>query len=219
MMKRLLPLVLFALSAPSVVAAQGGLGFGARVGTLGLGGEVAIGLTERLVVRGGLGITPLEPSATFNAVDVSLKLPTVYNVGLDLYLNGAVRIGGGILFRRQDPQVTGNFNAPQDIGGTTYAPQEIGTLTGVIASNRKAPYVLIGFGRHTAPGVGLFLDLGVAFMGDPSVSLSARDGTLSPDAEPLKSSLAQEAADFESDMRGYLRFWPILSLGIRVGAQ
>jgi hypothetical protein len=218
MMKRRPLFVLIALFAPSVAAAQG-LALGARVGTFGLGGEVALQLTERLVVRGGLGISPLEPGVTFSGVDVSLKMPTVYNVGLDLYLNGAVRVGGGIMFRRRDPEVTGDFSAPQEIGGTTFTPQEIGMLTGVIASNRKAPYVLIGFGRHTAPGVGLFLDLGFAFMGDPTVRLGARDGTLSDGADPLMSALQQEAMEFEADMRGYLRFWPILSLGIRFGAQ
>jgi hypothetical protein len=218
MTKRILLCILLGGVAPCAVAAQG-LGFGARVGTLGLGGEVAIGLTEGLVVRGGMGITPLERGVTFSDVDVTLKLPTVYNVGLDLYLNGAVRLGGGVLLRSGHPEVTATFSASQDIGGTSFTPQEIGTLAGVIESSGAAPYVLIGFGRHTAEGVGLFLDLGFAFMGDPSVRLGARDGTLSDDAPPLMDALQREASDFENDMRGYLKFWPILSLGIRVGAQ
>jgi hypothetical protein len=64
----------------------------------------------------------------------------------------------------------------------------------------------------------LFLDLGVAFTGDPSVTLSAAGGTLSDDPGTI-SALNQEARDFEADMRGYLKIWPILSLGIRLGAQ
>ena len=217
MIMRFLPLMIL-LGTATPVAAQG-VGLGSRVGTLGLGGELAIGLTESLAVRGGIGLSPLEPGVTFHDVDVSLKLPTVFNVGLDLYLNSAVRVGGGIMFRSGHPEVKGTFAAAQDIGGTTFTPQEIGTLTGVIESSGSAPYVLIGFGRHTAEGVGLFLDVGVAFMGDPAVRLGARDGELSSDVGPLMSALQQEAADFEADMRGYLRFWPILSLGIRVGAQ
>jgi hypothetical protein len=217
MIKRFLPLVIL-LGTAAPVAAQG-VGFGARVGTLGLGGELAIGLTESLTVRGGIGLSPLEPGVTFNDIDVNLKLPTVFNVGLDLYLNSAVRIGGGILFRSGHPELTGTFDASQDIGGVTFTPLQIGTLTGVIESSGSAPYVLIGFGRHTAEGVGLFLDVGVAFMGEPAVRLGARDGTLSSDVDPLMSALQQEAADFEADVPGYLKFWPILSLGIRVGAQ
>jgi hypothetical protein len=209
-------LVLLACTVPSAATAQFALA--ARAGTLGLGGELAAGLSERVVIRGGIGIVPFEPNMSFSDLDLSLKLPTVYNVGIDLYLNGAFRLGGGLLFRTDDPTVNGNFTASQEIGGTVFTPQEIGTLTGILDASNRAPYVLIGFGRHTAPGVGLFLDLGVAFTGDPSVTLSAAGGTLSDDPGTI-SALNQEARDFEADMRGYLKIWPILSLGIRLGAQ
>lgn len=208
-------LLVAALGIPAAAAAQG-LGIAARVGTLGLGGEAAVALTERVVVRGGLGLTPFEPTATFDDIDVTLTLPTWYNVGVDLYLNGALRFGGGMLFKADDPELTGTFNAPQDIGGTTFTPAEIGTLRGVIDSSDSVPYVLLGFGKHTAPGIGLFLDLGVAFLGDPDVTLTSEGGTLSDDPS-MQSALDQEAQDFEDDMRTYLRFWPILSLGLRIG--
>jgi hypothetical protein len=202
------------LGVPAHAIAQGA-GVGARVGTLGVGAEAAIGLTDQIVVRGGIGFQPLDPNATFHDIDVKLTLPTRYNVGLDFYLNGAFRIGGGILFKRDDPRVRANFNTSQDIGGTTFTQDEIGTLTGKIVSSGTAPYVLIGFGNHTAPGIGLFLDLGVAFMGDPKVSLTS-DGTLSNDAT-MRSALDKEATDFENDMRAYLRYWPIMSVGLRIG--
>ena len=208
-------LVAAGLAGPLAAAAQG-FGIGARVGTLGLGGEAAVELTERIVVRGGLGLTPFEPSATFDDIDVTLTLPTWYNAGVDLYLNGAVRIGGGMLFKADDPELTGTFNQPQDVGGQTFTPAEIGTLKGVIDSSDSVPYVLIGFGRHTSPGVGLFLDLGVAFLGDPEVTLTSEGGTLSNDPT-MRSALDQEAQDFEDDMKAYLRYWPILSLGLRIG--
>ena len=82
---------------PSAVSAQG-FGVAGRVGTLGVGGEVALGLTSAFVIRGGAGVSPFEPSVTINDVDVTLKLPQWYNVGADLYLGGSFRIGGGMLF-------------------------------------------------------------------------------------------------------------------------
>ena len=203
------------LAAPTGAAAQA-LGVAARVGTLGLGGEAALELTDRVVVRGGLGLTPFEPSATFDEIDVTLTLPTWYNAGIDLYLNGAMRIGGGMLFKADDPELSGTFNQPQQVGSQTFTPSEIGTLTGVIDSSDSVPYVLLGFGRHTSPGFGLFLDLGVAFLGDPNVTLDSEGGTLSDDPT-MRSALDQEAQDFEDDMRTYLRFWPILSFGLRFG--
>jgi hypothetical protein len=218
MMRRTLTLLaLIGMAAPSAVTAQG-LAFGARAGTLGLGGEVALALSEQLVVRGGIGMSPYEPGLTLSDVRVDLDIPTIYNVGIDLYLNSAVRVGGGFLFRRSDPKVSGDFSADQDIGGTWFTPQQIGTLSGVLDFNDRAPYVLIGVGRHTAQGNGLFLDLGVVFFGEPTVGLSASDGTLSGDVDPLMSALSQEAAEFEADMPSYLKIWPIISLGVRFGA-
>jgi len=194
-----------------------GAGLGARVGTLGIGAEAAIGLTDRIVFRGGVGFVPSDfPSATFNNIDVKLTIPTFYNAGVDVYLNGAFRIGGGVLFRKDQPTLKAEFNSPQDIGGTTFTPDEIGRLEGVIDSSNSAPYVLIGFGKHTAERIGLFLDVGVAFMGDPNVTLTSNGGTESS-SPAMQSALDKEATDFENDMRAYLRFWPILSLGLRVG--
>jgi hypothetical protein len=216
-MKKGAPLVLLAVCAmcPASSAAQV-LGLGARAGTLGFGGEAALALSDRLVVRGGMGLMPFDVGATFNDIDVTLKLPTWYNVGVDLYLNGAVRLGGGVLFKSQDPELTGKFDSTQEIGGVPFTPGEIGTLTGVIDSSDPAPYALIGFGNHTAPGLGLFLDLGVAFLGDPEVSLYSTGGILSDDPA-TQEALDREAQSFEDDMRAYLRFWPILSLGLRIG--
>lgn len=208
-----------AFTVPSVASGQG-LGFGARVGTLGLGGELAIAPTERIVLRGGVGVVPFDPTTTYSDVNVSVSVPTAWNVGVDLYLNQAFRIGGGMLFRSSDPTVTGELDGPQEIGGVTYTPQEIGTLSGVFDANDRAPYVLIGFGPHVAPGVGLFVDLGVAFMGDTDVRLDVSGGTLDPLTDAvLRDALDQEAAEFEDEVQGYLKFWPILSLGVRLGVR
>jgi hypothetical protein len=167
MMRHTLTLLfLIGTAVPITVLAQG-LALDARAGTLGLGGEIALDLSERLVVRGGIGITPLEPGTTLSGVDVSLKLPTVYNVGVDIYLNGAVRLGGGLLFRTGDLEVTGDFTADQDLGGTSFTPQQIGTLSGVLDWKDRAPYVLIGVGRHTAQGTGLFLGPGLRVLRRP----------------------------------------------------
>ena len=156
--------------------------------------------------------------ATLGDLEVTLSLPDWYNAGVDLYLNGAMRLGGGILVKSQDPELSGVFDAPQQIGGRTYTPQEIGTLVGVFDSSDQVPYALIGFGRHTASGIGLFIDLGVAFLGEPDVRLDAEGGTLDPDTNAqFRQALDDEAAEFEADVGTYLKLWPILSLGFRIG--
>ncbi|MSR21373.1 MAG: hypothetical protein EXR91_10450 [Gemmatimonadetes bacterium] len=218
MLKKSVLVVALAVAAtlPDDARAQA-VGIGGRVGTLGLGGEVALGLGERVVVRGGMGLTPIEPSLTLSGIDVTFELPTLYNVGVDVYLNGAMRIGGGLLFKSDDPSFSAVLTDSTDVGSDRFSPQQIGTLVGVLASDGTVPYVLIGFGRHTTPGIGLFVDFGVALMGEPNVQLSAEGGTLSDDAVPLRTALDQEAAQFEDDAGSYLKFWPILSLGLGVG--
>ena len=208
--------VLVALGAgPTSAVAQ--LGVAGRVGTLGIGAEGAISLTDRVVIRGGVGLSTLEASTTFSDVRVDLTLPdSWYNVGVDFYVSSAFRIGGGILFKPDDPTLTGAFDGPVDIGGRTFTPSEIGTLTGRVMSDNQAAYALIGFGKHTSRGIGLSLDVGAAFLGTPSVSLAAEGGTF-PDQAELNDRLDQEARDFEDDMKAYLQVWPILNLGIRIG--
>jgi len=200
---------------PAPTRAQG-LGLAARGGTLGFGGELAIGATDRFVMRGGIGLTPFEPNATFDGIDVRVSIPTWYNAGVDLYLNGAARLGGGVLFKSGEHRIEGELDSPQDIGGTVFTPAEIGTLTGVIDSPEPIPYVLVGFGKHTAPGYGLFIDLGVAFIGDSEITLASSGGTLSDDPA-TQEALDREAQNFEENMPTYLKFWPILSLGLRIG--
>jgi hypothetical protein len=89
-------------------------------------------------------------------------------------------------------------------------------LTGVISTNRRAAYALIGLGRHTTSGFGVSLDVGAAFLGnDPSVTLAATGGSYAQEA--LADLLVAEARSFENDMKTYLMIWPLLSVGLRYG--
>ena len=175
-----------------------------------------MGLGERLAVRGGVGLLPFEPSVEIEEIDFTLSLPdTWFNIGADLYLGGGFRIGGGMLFKSDDPSIEGTPNGSVEIGDETYSETEIGTITGTFDSRDSAPYVLIGFGRHVLSGIGLFADLGVAFMGEQEVSLDA-DGSLSDDPE-FRARLEEEERDFEEDAGSYLDYWPILNIGIKIG--
>jgi hypothetical protein len=209
--------IAFALAVPVAPVAAQGVGLGFRAGTLGFGAEAAVGLGERVVARGGIGWNPYEPDISLSEIDVTAVLPTWYNAGLDVYLNGALRVGAGFLFKPDDPTLSAVFTQNQEVGGQTFTPQQIGTLVGVIDSRDEVPYILLGFGRHTLPGVGLFVDFGVAFLGEPDFRLDAEGGSLDSDSGPLRDALDTEAQEFEDDAGSYLRFWPILNLGLRIG--
>jgi hypothetical protein len=209
--------IALALGTPSDRAAAQGFGFGVRAGTLGFGAEAAMGVGERVAVRAGIGWNPIEPDISLSEIDVTAELPTWYNGGIDLYLNGALRIGAGVLLKSDDPTLSAVLTQDQEIGGQTFTPQQVGTFVGVIDSSDPAPYVLFGFGKHTAPGMGLFMDIGVAFMGDPDFQLDAVGGSLNSESGPLRTALDAEEQEFEDDAGAYMRFWPILNLGLRIG--
>ncbi len=200
---------LVGLALPHTLSAQG-LAFAGRGGTLGLGVEAAVGLGERLAVRGGVGLLPFEPSVEIEEIDFTLSLPdTWFNIGADLYLGGGFRIGGGMLFKNDDPSIDGR---PTE-------PVEIGNIVGTFESGSSAPYALLGFGRHVVSGIGLFADLGVAFMGEQEVSLDAPNTNFDTQVEEaeFRARLEEEEEEFREDAGSYLDYWPILNIGIKIG--
>jgi hypothetical protein len=229
MKKGLLVLTGAALLALPVSLSAQGFGVAGRAGTLGLGAEAALGLSDLVVVRGGLGLFPIETDATRfwdvgDDVDATLKFPdTWYNIGVDLYLGGSFRVGGGMLYRPDDPTVSATLrsNGQIEIGGQTYTFTEVSEVVGSLSAKDSAPYVLIGFGKHTSPGIGLFLDLGVAFMGDSQVTLEAKEGSGGSDvinSPAFQQQLRQEEQNLNDDLPAWAKkYWPIASIGLRIG--
>ena len=236
-MKHITVLALAALiSLPASLSAQVlEIGIAGRTGTLGLGAEGAIGLSNRLVVRGGiafsrLNIDPpdvLDPGF-YEGVNSTLSLPSKwYTVGVDLYLGTSpttfepccFRFGLGMLFKPDDPTITGTLtdDASIDIGGGVYGFEDITGLTGTLTSKDTAPYVLIGFGKHTSSGLGIFLDLGLALLDEPKVQLTATGNSSLIESSEFQDRLRIEEQSLEDKAGNYLKFWPILNLGLKFG--
>lgn len=207
-------LTLWLAVLPVSVAAQP-LGFGVRAGTTGAGAEAALDLSGPLVLRGGVGYSFIEPSVRMNAIGWTLELPSPwYNLGLDVYLNRAFRVGGGVVFKSEDPRIVADLGGPVTVGGREFTPEELGSLIGTVDSGDRRPYLTLGFGRHTR-GSGLFLDLGLVWFGDPNVLLESEGGTFADQTE-LDARLRQGETDVEADLGTYLKVWPVLSLGARI---
>ena len=220
MRKRFVVLAAAALTVgPAALSAQG-FAIAGRVGSLGLGAEAALGLSPMLAVRGGLGLMPLEPTATIDDIEFTVGLPdTWFNIGADVYLGSGFRIGGGMLFKPDDPTLVGELTgtASIEIGDQVYTSTEVAQLDGVLDSKDQAPYVIIGFGRHAAPGVGLFLDLGAAFLGEPEVRLDASGDPAIVGSTEFQAELRKQEQRTEDDLGSYLKLWPIVNFGVKIG--
>jgi len=216
--RSLLLLALVAL-APTALPVHGQFLVAPRVGTMGIVGVEVVGVaTDRIEVRGGIGVWTLEAETEFDEIPMQVSFPDLsLNFGVDYYLNESFRVGGGLLLRNSYPTLRGTYDGVINVGGTPITATEAGTITGVVTSNKQAGYAVIGFGRPTGNGLGLSLDVGAAFLGDPSVSLMSEGGTFPEDE--MAVLLAAEEQDFEDDMKTYFRIWPILSISLRIPFQ
>lgn len=199
--------------APAPSSAQG-IGIAAKIGTTGVGADAALGLTPRLVLRGGLGFVPVEYEGNYDGNDYTVELPPLFGTaGVDFYLLGPFRVMGGVLYRSDDVRMVADAAGSIEIGNETYT--ETGLLIGEWRSRQVAPYAGVGVGKHVGSGMGLFLDLAVAFIGEPDIDLRA-EGNLAS-VPGIQADLATEATQIEDDFGRYVSYWPIVQFGVRFG--
>ena len=194
---------------PSTLLAQG-VAIGARVGTAGIGPEFALGLSPTVVLRAGIGMVPLEYTDDIDGQEYTLSLPSSFTtVGVDFYPGGAgVRLMGGVLFRTGNVEVETPVAVGDEFGGENATA--IGTLSGELEQKSVAPFAGIGFGKHTAGGAGIFVDLAVAYAGTADINISAPGTGLSTQA------LENEANKIKDDIGDYIKLWPVINLGLKI---
>lgn len=205
---------------PAAVSAQSiGIGVAARGGTLGFGGEVAVNVTRFFGVRGGIGIMPFSYDGEMEEVRYHVESTSpLSNIGVDFYPGlFDLRLGGGLMFLQNPTTFDARYSGTVTINGTQYTDAEVGALRGDLDHGSPAPYVVLGLGRQTNRGLGIFLDLGAAFLDEQRMSYSTT-GELSgqPDFE---AALEAEAQQIEDEVNRYVKVFPILSVGIKYGIR
>lgn len=212
-----------AAATPSTATAQS-VWIGGRAGTFGAGFDVSVAANDWFILRAGTGghgayadLTSVSGLAE-NRTGILTFPNRIYTLGADIEV-GNFRIGGGMLYKDQDPYYAIKLGdgAKIDIGEGTYTEPEVTRLTTTLHSEPWAPYVLVGFGQHTSSGLGLFLDAGVAFLDQPRLSMSARGDASVLRSRQFRDDLRAEQRDVRDDVGDLVRFWPILNLGVRYG--
>lgn len=207
-----------------LLGAVGGLdaqvGLGVRASTLGVGGELSLRPSRYLGVRAGGSYLTFSRQATIEGISYDLT-PRLQNgtAMVDLHpLGGSFHLSGGLLWNSNRGDIAARLTGPVTIGAQTYQPAEVGALTGRVDYRKKyVPYAGLGFsGRGT---ISLLFDLGVAFSGYPQVSLTGAPNLTGPARDAFDQNVQQEiqAIQAEIESRRYLRFYPVVSLGLRVG--
>jgi hypothetical protein len=102
-----------------------------------------------------------------------------------------------------------------EIGGIPYPADQVGTLRSGATFEDFAPYLGAGFDFNVFGRVGLALDFGVLWQGEPIVDLTA-DGPLATDPSPagdlFRSSLETERQELESEVEDF-KAYPVVSIG------
>ena len=189
---------------------------GVTAGTTGVGAEVQFALGPIFVLRGAVDTLGYDLDETYDDVDYSgrFDFDTVGGfVDLHPFANGFF-VSGGAYVGQRSIGLTATPSAPVRIGGQTFTPAQVGTLTGEIKLKDVAPFAGLGFDNtFTRTSRWGFRALaGVAWSDKPEVGLSASGGTLSNDPT-FRARLADEARAIQSDVENY-GFYPIVQLGL-----
>lgn len=196
----------------AVPATAADLGVGAKISTYGWGAEFGVGFTDWFTLRASATTGSVSGDYEEDGVDYNADFDLGgYGVLADFFpMRGTFRLTAGFLSNRNAVDLravpTGNI----DIGGGTYTPAQVGTLSGDIDFDSAVPYFGVGWG-NVAKGrrLGFLVDLGFIHQGGGQVMLNASAGGVP------QSDLDAEAASIENDISD-VDFWPIISFGMAI---
>ncbi|HXE08382.1 MAG TPA: hypothetical protein VN612_10820 [Acidobacteriaceae bacterium] len=218
-----------AVSPSSNGAPFSGLGLGVKVGLSGIGFDVATPLVpSRLNLRGGATFFSYTPNITTNDnlnVTGTLKLQNS-GIMLDFFpWHGSFRLSGGATVYN-NTGINGSITVPGGknftLGNTTYYSNPANPAVGTgnfVMGGKAGGRVSFGWG-NMVPKKGHFsfdTELGVQILSAPTVALAFQNACTSPAytscGAAAASDITAEQNKLQNDIN-FLRFYPILSLGI-----
>jgi hypothetical protein len=205
------------LVCPANASAQAGIA--ARASTLGAGVELSYRPGKLLGFRIAGNFLEFSRDATIDNIDYHLT-PHLENgtAIIDLYpMGGSFHLSGGLLLNRNEGRFVARLNRSVLIGDRTYAPEEIGSLRGTVNFQKSAPYLGLGLGGRGR--IAVLFDLGVGITGTPRVDLVGETPLTGAAKAEFDANVARELSDVRTEIDGksYLKFHPVLSLGLRFG--
>lgn len=219
----------FIVAAPSAKAQIPGLplhvGVGAVGSTLGLGGDVSVGLGSHIVVRaartaGSIGVDQTLQSQAYNLffkADNRAFMVDIHPFGGGLY------VSAGKVQNHSTLRLTGTpTNGTYTVNGQSYAADSVGTLVGAIRLPEQPTFFGLGW-DHTfgnAWPTSLTTRLGVLHQDKPGLDLSATGPygqTSNPNHAQFQAQLDAERAKQEASLdKSVTRNMPVFEIGMRL---
>lgn len=198
--------------ASGTVLAEGHA-IGLKAGALGLGVEYTHEFSERLAIRAGINGSEYGFDGEESGIDYEFDLVwDSISVAVDFHpLTTALRLTGGLLRNDNRLEAVSRPSGNVTIGGDTYTPAEIGTLTGRIGFDDTALFAGVGWDWSKRKRLGMSLDIGIVDQGAPSVRLRGSGTAL---GDPMfQDDIAAEEAELAAELDD-LDLLPYLTLGL-----
>jgi hypothetical protein len=191
------------------------LWLGVKAGTLGLGVEATWRPLPWFDLRAGLNGYDYDRSGSEAGIDydATLALESQYATANIRFPLSPFRLTAGVFSNGNELQLVSRESGPVEVGGMTFSSAEVGTLRSLTSFDGTAPYAGIGFDFGLFGKVGMNLDLGVLFQGDPDVTLTS-DGELA-DEPAFIEALERERVELEDEVDEF-KLYPVASLTFNV---
>lgn len=195
-----------------IAHADNDFGVGLKAGTLGLGLEASWQPLPYLELRVGANAYDYSDDGSMAGIDYDqdLSLESFYGTANIHFPISPMRVTAGIYSNGNELLLLNDDQIDQNIGGITYPGAGIGTIRSATTFSSSAPYFGIGFDFTLAGKIGMNVDFGLLWQGDPVVELAV-DGPLASDPG-FQASLEAERLELEDDLSDY-KAWPVLQLG------
>ncbi|MCH8308007.1 MAG: hypothetical protein E2O63_04690 [Gammaproteobacteria bacterium] len=207
-----LTVLLLGLAMAGSVSAADNLWLGFKAGTLGLGLEATWRPLPWFDIRAGANSFDYDDDGSQAGVNynATLHLETYYATLNFRFPLSPFRVTAGAFSNGNELQMVSMDSPSFDIGGVPFTQDEVGTLRSTTFFEDVAPYLGFGYDFNVFGKVGLNLDIGVLWQGEPSVTLTA-DGLLESDPT-FMAALEAERLEIEAEFEDFKAF-PVLSLG------
>ena len=202
---------------------------GLKAGTLGIGLDVAMPLSDHFSLRGNVN------GFTYDFTDIindalpagAVDFGTVTGGDMQLLTAGilvdyfpwqtGLRISAGAYYNANKFTITGDASTNIKINGNTYTNTEVNSATATLDFDNLAPYLGLGWGSDTrTKGWGVSFDVGVMYHGTPQGVLDVQQVTPPPaTSAAITASETQANIDIATELdKTEFKFYPVIMIGL-----
>lgn len=198
--------------------AHADFGAGIKAGTLGVGLEGRWAPLPWFDVRAGVNQYDYDDGGSQAGIDydAELAMDNYFLTGNFHFPLSPFRITAGAYSNGNELQLVSQDTGGADfnIGGIAFSSTDVGALQSLTSFDGTAPYLGVGFDFEVFGKMGLNLDFGVLWQGEPLVTLDATGyDTAPPQVQALLGpALEVERLELEDELSDY-KAWPVISLG------